>query len=206
MKTKILTNIIRFTVISLMVGLISSCGAEKKVVTKSDRKQIKMPFSDFKSDKKAFRAVGIQSSPDVSFAIEMAGNDARQKLAAQINSFVRNVSEDFSGQFAKSQYGTVDRDFYAKMEALGYNIVQQHLNNALIIGDEVYEVTNKQTGIVYEAHVAVELNRDDFENAYGNGVKELIKTDDKMETDFRLEQFKNTFEKQMDDFMKAKER
>ena len=185
--------------------IISGCGAEKKVVTKNDRKEVKLPFEDVQSDKKAFRAVGIQSSPDISFAIEMAGNDARQKLAAQINTLVKNVSEDFSGQFAKSQYGGVDRDFYAKMEALGYNIVQQQLSNALITGQKVYEVKNKRQGIVYEAHVAIELSRDDFEEAYGTGVKNMVKDNDKLETDFRLEKFKETFEKQMEEFSKSQQ-
>ena len=189
----------------LFALIISGCGAEKKVVTKNDRKEVDLPFDDVKSDKKAFRAVGIQSSPDISFAIEMAGDDARQKLAAQINTLVKNVSEDFSGQFAKSQYGGVDRDFYAKMEALGYNIVQQQLSNALITGQKVYEVKNKRQGIVYEAHVAIELNRDDFEEAYGSGVKNMVKDQDKLETDFRLEKFKETFEKQMEEFSKSQQ-
>jgi hypothetical protein len=192
----------KILVVVLAVALVSSC-ASKKVITKVDRKEIKRPFDDFLSDKKAFRAVGIQTSPDMSFAIEMAGNDARQKIAAQINSFVKNVSEDFSGQFAKSQYGGVDRDFYAKMEALGYNIVQQQISNAIIKGDRVFEVKNKKQGIVYEAHVAIELNRDDFENAYGTGIKNMVDSDDKMETDFRLQQFKDTFDKQMDEFVKS---
>ncbi len=188
-----------------MVVFIGGCGSEKKVVTKNDRKEISMPFEKIMSDKKAFRAVGIQTSPDVSFAVEMASNDARQKLAAQINSLVKNVSEDFSGQFAKSQYGSVDRDFYAKMEALGYNIVKQQLSNALIVGQKVFEVKNKRQGIVYEAHVAIELNRDDFENVYGTGVQNLVKDQDKLETDFRLEKFKETFDKQMEEFVKTQE-
>ena len=78
------------------------------------------------------------------------------------------------------------------MEALGYNIVQQRISNAIVKGQEVYEVKDKRMGIQYEAHVAIELNRDDFENAYGTGVKNLIDNDDKLETDFRLEQFKDT--------------
>ena len=72
-----------------LVAFLGSCSS-KKMVTKIDRKEIDRPFSDFVSDKKTFRAVGIQTSPDMSFAIEMAGNDARQQLAAQINSFVQN--------------------------------------------------------------------------------------------------------------------
>lgn len=197
---------ITFKIVSLvlLLAFVSSCKS-KKVVTKQKRQEIKRPFDDFQSDKKAFRAVGVQTSPDMSFAIEMAGNDARQKLAAQINSLVKNVSEDFSGQFAKSQYGGVDRDFYSKMEALGYNIVQQRLSNAIIKGDKVYEVKNKKQGIVYEAHVAIELNRDDFEKAYGTGVKNMVENQDKLETDFRLEQFKDTFEKQMNEFVKTQE-
>ncbi len=192
-----------FTLI-ILLAVVSSCKS-KKVITKVDRKEIKIPFNDFQSDKKAFRAVGIQTSPDMSFAIEMAGNDARQKLAAQINSLVKNVSEDFSGQFAKSQYGGVDRDFYAKMEALGYNIVQQRISNAIVKGEKVFEVKTKKQGIAYEAHVAIELNRDDFENAYGTGVKNIIENEDKMETDFRLQQFKDTFETQMDEFVKSQD-
>lgn len=197
---------ITFKIVSLvlLLAFVSSCKS-KKVITKQKRQEIKRPFDDFQSDKKAFRAVGVQTSPDMSFAIEMAGNDARQKLAAQINSLVKNVSEDFSGQFAKSQYGGVDRDFYAKMEALGYNIVQQRLSNAIIKGDKVFEVKNKRQGIVYEAHVAIELNRDDFEKAYGTGVKNMVENQDKLETDFRLEQFKDTFEKQMNEFVKTQE-
>ncbi len=186
----------------VLVAFISSCSS-KKVITKVKREEVDLPFASFQSDKKAFRAVGIQTSPDMSFAIEMAGNDARQKLAAQINSLVKNVSEDFSGQFAKSQYGGVDRDFYAKMEALGYNIVQQKISNAIVKGEKVYEVKDKRHGIQYEAHVAIELNRDDFENAYGTGVKNMVDDEAKMETDFRLEQFKDTFEKQMNEFVKS---
>ena len=139
----ILSNSFKLIIVILLIVFSNGCSS-KKVVTKIDRKEIKRPFSDFNSDKKAFRAVGIQTSPDMSFAIEMAGNDARQKLAAQINSLVKNVSEDFSGQFAKSQYGGVDRDFYAKMEALGYNIVQQQISNAIIKGDKVFELKNKR--------------------------------------------------------------
>ncbi len=200
----ICNNTYKVMIVIILIAFISSCGS-KKMITKIKREEVDMPFSKVTSDKKSFRAVGIQTSPDMSFAIEMAGNDARQKLAAQINSLVKNVSEDFSGQFAKSQYGGVDRDFYAKMEALGYNIVQQQISNALIIGEKVYELRNKRQGIVYEAHVAIELNRDDFENAYGTGVKNLVKDNDKLETDFRLEQFKDTFEKQMDEFIKTQE-
>ena len=200
----ICSNSFKVIIVIVLAVFINGCGS-KKMITKIDRKEVDLPFSKMTSDKKTFRAVGIQTSPDMSFSIEMAGNDARQKLAAQINSLVKNVSEDFSGQFAKSQYGGVDRDFYAKMEALGYNIVQQQISNALIVGEKVYELKNKRQGIVYEAHVAIELNRDDFENAYGTGVKNLVKEGDKMETDFRLDQFKETFEKQMDEFIKTQE-
>jgi len=195
---------LKLIVLAILIAFMGSCKS-KKMITKIDRDKVDLPFADFRSDKKAFRAVGIQTSSDMSFAIEMAGNDARQKLAAQINSLVKNVSEDFSGQFAKSQYGGVDRDFYAKMEALGYNIVQQKISNAIIKGQEVYKLTHKRQGIVYEAHVAIELNRDDFENAYGSGVKNMVESEDKMETDFRLDQFKDTFQKQMDEFVKTQD-
>ena len=91
------------------------------------------------------------------------------------------------------------------MEALGYNIVQQQISNSLIKGSKVFELSNKRQGLSYEAHVAIELNRDDFENAYGTGVKQLVQDEDKLETDFRLEKFKETFEKQMDEFVKSQQ-
>lgn len=179
---------------------IYSCSSSKKLSIK--REKVEKPFDKFYSDKKNFRAVGIQTSPDMSFALELAGTDARQKLAAQIKTLVRNVVQDYSGQYAKSSQLLVDRDFYAKMEALGYDIVEQEIYNALIKGDEVYKLTGPN-GIVYEAYVALELNKDDFEEAYANGVRNLISNDDKLEIDFRLEQFKDTFEKQMEEFAKS---
>ena len=187
-----------YPVAYLIVALfIAGCGS-KAPRSSVNRTEVALPFANHMSDKEAFRGVGAGKSPDQGFALEQAKLDARTNVAQEVETSVKSALERYREQY-NSTDDTVEASYGAKMEELTLNLVDQTLSNALVEDQKMYEL-NDGDRLLYEAHVAVTLRRDDFMNALEGAIEDnnAMSDDTKVQIEYDRQKFRQVFEQEME--------
>lgn len=176
---------------------IAGCGS-KAPRSSANRTEIEMPFAEHMSDKEAFRGVGTGKSPDQGFALEQAKLAARTNVAQEVETSVKSALERYREQY-NSTNDTAEASYGAKMEELTLNLVDQTLSNALIEDQKMYELDGGDR-LLYEAHVAVTLKRDDFMNALEGAIDDnnSMSDDTKGQIEYDRRKFRQVFEQEME--------
>ena len=187
---------------SLIIGFTAilfatACGS-KAPQSSANRTEIEMPFADHQTDDKAFRGVGVGQSPDRGFALEQAKLDARTSIAQEVATSVKSAIERYREEY-NSADDTVEASYGAKMEELTLNLVDQTLNNTRVEKQRMFELDNKDQ-LLYEAHVAVTLPRDDMINALERAIDERngMSEDDKVQIEYDRQRFREVFKQEME--------
>ncbi|MEM8964902.1 MAG: LPP20 family lipoprotein [Bacteroidota bacterium] len=186
---------LRYTLIGIIASLyLASCGS-KAPQSSVQRTEITLPFADHLSDKEAFRGVGMGKSPDQGFALDQARLDARTFIAQQVQTTVKSAVERYREQYDSSE-DTVGLAYNAKFEELTRNLVDQSLNNVMVDDQKMYEV-QQNNQLVYEAHVAMTLKRDDFVNAMEAATGGGMSDGTKLKIEYDRKKFREIFEQEM---------
>ena len=90
-------HLIKITTLLLVVISISSCGT-KKVSANENAREIVFPITNFQSDKSFIRSISSGTSPNMSFAKELAFKNAANEIAKTIGTRVKSVLEDYARQ------------------------------------------------------------------------------------------------------------
>ena len=173
-----------FVLITLIT--LSSCGS-KKTMANSGSKEITLPITNFTSDKNYIRSIAQGTSPDMSFAKELAFKNGVTEIAKLLNVKVKNLIRDFAEQ-EKIDNNT---DFKSEAQRMQTNSTEQSLSNIVIAQEKVYQ--NQDNSYTY--WLGLQLSREDVLN---NLNKQISNSKIKALHQDALE-FEKTFNKNFDE-------
>jgi len=180
----------------VMVFVISGCKSKEKAASVKDQGETLIEVycsgPEFQSDKEYFRANQLGESMDQATAKKKAMSNTRADLAAAIQTTVKAVIDNYLNSRELNKV----EDLEQKYEALSREVIDQKLTGVKTI----CEKTTKTSEGNYKTYIALELAGDELMNA----MNARLSQDDKLKIDYDYEQFKKTFDAEMDKM--AKER
>jgi hypothetical protein len=117
--------------------------------------EVKTPFSGnkYQSNKRLFRAVGSGQSVNLETSRDRAMLSARQRLAAEVQTQVKNVSESYRGE------RTIDDnmgDFNERFQQLTREVMNQVLVESQVFDSRTFISKDKRT---YTTYIAMEARK-----------------------------------------------
>jgi hypothetical protein len=152
--------------ISLIAAvLLVACGSQSPMGEK-----VKEPFtgSKYESNDRFFRATGKGSSIKDNIARGKADIEAKNQLAGQVSTNMRNVTDQYLGQTDNA----VGADVADKFQSLTRQVMNTGLADLRKIGEEKY-----YNGEEYTVYIAYEIKK----NAMFRFMKKQAKTDSKID-------------------------
>lgn len=173
----------------IAVAVMSSCSNKLKRAD-TRLKKIDQPFTTQKyfSDKKHFRSTGEGRAQDLTVARRIADTNAKQAIAAQMETQVRSVGE----QFLQNRSINSKLETTSKYEDVTRTVIDKTLKNVRIIDQESYQ--NKKGEYVH--YVAMEMSTKDV----ADKVIETISEDEQLKQDFDLERFRKIYEQELENY------
>ena len=175
---------------------MQSCGVSK---TKAFGKEVKVPLSQnkYKSDKKAFRARGNAESFNQGFAERTSITRARAELAAQIETKVKTVTEDYSKQYMTEDIAS--STFVEDVTSNTRSIVNQVINNSTPVASETLvkkqkNPSTRKKDLLYNVYTVVELNKDEIQKK----LDAALRNDRRLKDLYEKEKFMEVFDKEME--------
>jgi hypothetical protein len=149
-------------VVCLLASIAFSCGVGPF------GQKVKEPFrgSAYESNNRFFRAVGKGESSADNVAFGKADIEAKAQLAGQMNTTMKQVTDQYLGQTQKDQGADVDDKF----ESLVRQVMNTNIADLRKIGQEKY---HDKTTDKYTVFVAYEIKK----NAMFEFLKKQAKTD-----------------------------
>jgi hypothetical protein len=179
-----------------IVFIISGCKSKEKAASAKDQGETLIEVycsgPEFQSNNEYFRANQLGESMDQATAKKKAMSNTRAELAAAIQTTVKGVVDNY----LNSRELNKDEDLEKKYESLTREVIDQKLTGVKTI----CEKTTKTSEGKYKTYIALELAGDELMNA----MNARLSQDDKLKIDYDYEQFKKTFDAEMDKM--AKER
>lgn len=189
-------KIISITLNTLLIcGVVSfsmtSCKS-KKVVTPQNFGEVEIKThcagSEYQSTKKQFRFSAVGESIDQMTAKKKAMSEARAGLAAQINTRVKTVIDNYvkSGNYNNKE------ELMGNFEGMTREVVDQQLTGTTVICEKT---TMTQSGN-YKYYVCIELGSDELLISLNNRMTNA----EMLKVDYNYEKFKATFEEEMEKY------
>lgn len=170
-----------------------SCSSSKAVIAKGD-KEIAIPMSspEYRSDANYWRVVQMGTSTDVTMAKKVALQNARQDLAATLQSQVSAVIENY-GQNASMGAKSENETLY---QELARTVVNQSLVGADLAGEKLYQTEDGS----YRYHVCLQVAK----ASVAQQIAETLSEDERMKLEFDRERFQKIFDEEMAKVAQAK--
>lgn len=193
-------KIVRFAFMglaTLSLIVVASCGSknDKKTYdpgpTPEDEIDVTLPCTgpDFFSTDEYFRGTATGESLDQMTARKKALSNARAQLATDISSVMQVVGDNY----IKSTEVNNKEEVLERFEQNTRTIVNQKLKGVRQICEKATKV--KATG-KYKYYVAIELSGSELVDAYN----ETLSKDESLKVDYNYDKFKETFDKEMDNY------
>jgi hypothetical protein len=190
-----ITNVMMLAAL-VMVFIFSGCKSKEKATSVKDQGETLIEVycsgPEFQSNNEYFRANQIGESMDQATAKKKAMSNTRADLAAAIQTTVKGVIDNYLNSRGLNKV----EDLEQKYESLTREVINQKLTGVKTI----CEKTTKTSEGNYKTYIALELAGDELMNA----MNARLSQDDKLKIDYDYEQFKKTFDNEMDKM--AKER
>jgi hypothetical protein len=172
-------------VIAVVVIAVTSCGAPKAAVP--DEKLVEMYCSgpQYLSDATALRFTAIGTSMDQMTSKKKAMSDARAGLAAQIETTVKSVIDNY----VKSSTHNNKEDLSNRYEGLSREVVSQTLIGTRTVCEQMTKTKDGN----YKTYICVELGGPEILTSINN----RFSRDEFLKVDYDYEKFKKTFEEEM---------
>lgn len=178
-----------------LAALLVSCSSAKQVArntTPDGMVEQNLPFSEakYRSDATAYRAVQSGVSTEMSMAKKIAIQNARQEIAAAVQTDLSSVIENYtnSRQLPSEEIPSYERH----MTELAYSVVEQTLSGITLVNERLFKESNG----AYRHFVCLELSKEDMKN----GILERLKKDEKLASDFEFDEFKKIYEQKLAEF------
>lgn len=190
-----ITSVMMLAALVLAV-VISGCKSKEKAASTKDQGETLIEVyctgPEFQSNNEYFRASQVGESVDQATAKKKAMSNARADLAAAIETQVKGVIDNYVNSREMNNLEEAEERF----ESLTREVINQKLTGVKTI----CEKTTKTSTGNYKTYIALELAGDELMNA----MNERLSQDDKLKIDYDYEQFKKTFDAEMEKM--AKER
>jgi hypothetical protein len=171
----------------LAAMLLPGCKSSKDIQKTTGAQEITLPFSgkEYQSDDKAIRAKNVGKSPDLALSKKIAMQNANSELASKIKLTIQKVMDQYTNQ---RSVGNV-QEYENKVEEKVREIVNETLSGIKVIGEKVYQETDKS----FSYWVAIEISKEDVMNAaHGK-----LSRDQKLQLDYDQKKFNEEFDKAM---------
>ena len=145
---------------------------------------------EYQSSDDFFRSSSMGESTDQATSKKKALSNAKADLAGFIETTLKAT---FDNYVKDSEMNNVS-EVLEKYEGLSREVVNQRLNGIKVICEK-QTVTKNNT---YKSYVAIELSGD----AIASAMNERLSGDDKLFIDYNYEKYKETFDKEMENFKK----
>ncbi len=180
--------LIQFFTLALFAAFIVGCKGKKDTALPPDEKEVIVPCSgpDYFTNDKVFRANSLGESSDQRTAGLRALTNARNDLATSISVTVKTVTDNY----VNSREFNNKEEILERFESLNREVVNQELSGVRTICERLVRTKEGR----YKSYVAIELGSDTLIKAYN----ERLSTDERLRIDYDYEQFKKTFEAEMD--------
>ncbi|MCB9169190.1 MAG: hypothetical protein H6594_02440 [Flavobacteriales bacterium] len=195
-STRSRTSILLLSAAMLASGM-SACKSKKKAAeaTKPPTGEVEVTVlcsgPDYFTNKDYFRANAVGESMDQQTAKSKSLNAARGQLAADINTMVKRVVDNYVNSREMNNQEQLEERF----EGLTREVTEQRLSGTRTICEKL---TKTPEG-TYKSYIAIELSAQDLLSAYN----ERLSKDDQLRIDYDYERFKETFDQEMEN-MKGK--
>ncbi len=155
-------SIVKYSLVIAALTIISSSCGSKKVSATENSKEIVLPIKNFKSDKSFVRSISSGTSPNMSFAKELAFKNAVNEIAKSIDVRVKSFLEDYARQ------SEIDSsiDYKSEAERMATISTNQALKNTKIVEEKIFQNSDK----TYTYWVGVELSKEDLFNSLKNNI------------------------------------
>ncbi len=175
------------------LGVFAVACKSKKVAadqTPKDEVEVVVPCSgtDYFTTNQAFRSNSSGESMDQVTSKKKALTNARNELAASIQTIVKTVTDNY----VNSREFNNKEELEERFESLNREVVNQKLSGIKTICEKLVRTKEGR----YKTYVALELSADDLVTAYN----ERLSKDEKLKIDYDYEKFKKTFEEEMNKF------
>ncbi len=192
-KLSIFRSVFMLTTMAVFI-LLSGCKSKEKVSKVEDQGETLIEVycsgPDYQSNNEFFRANQVGESVDQATAKKKAMSNTRAELASAIQTTVKTVVDNYVNSRELNNVEEAEERF----ESLSREVVNQELTGVKTI----CEKTTKTSDGKYKTYIAIELAGNELMSA----LNERLSKDDKLKIDYDYEQFKKTFEKEMDKFEK----
>lgn len=183
MKT---TNLLLIPAIAVLT--LAGCKSKKTPIQKeTGAVEISVPFSskEFRSDEDNFRAKQVGKSPDLATAKKIAFQNAKSEMAANINSTIKRVTDQYTNQRTVGN----TQEFENKFEELAREVVNLEISNVREIGEKIF----KETDGSFSYWIAIEAAKKTiFEK-----LDSKISNDAKLKLDYDKQKFQSIFDAEM---------
>ncbi|MBK9284271.1 MAG: hypothetical protein IPM51_08095 [Sphingobacteriaceae bacterium] len=168
---------------------LTGCKSKKKqtIQKETGAVEISVPFSEskYRSDNDAFRAKQVGKSPDLATAKKIAFQNAKSEMAANINSTIKRVTDQYTNQ---RTIGNA-QEFENKFEELAREVVNLEMSNVKEIGEKIF----KEPDGSYSYWIAVEAGKKEvFEK-----LDAKISNNAKLKLDYDKQKFQQIFDAEM---------
>jgi predicted transcriptional regulator len=190
-----ITSAMMLGAIALTV-LISGCKSKEKAASTKDQGETLIEVycsgPEYQSNNEFFRANQVGESLDQATAKKKAMSNARADMASAIQTTVKGVIDNYVNS---RELNNVE-DAEERFESLTREVIDQKLTGVKTI----CEKTTKTSTGNYKTYIALELAGDELMNA----MNARLSQDDKLKIDYDYEQFKKTFDAEMEKLAKEK--
>lgn len=175
----------------VVAGGLTSCKKKKAVVEKEVAGEVLIEQHcsgpEFFSNGEFFRANNLGESMDRATSKKKAMANARADLASAITTTMRGVIDNYVNSREMNNKEEVEERF----EGLTREVLDQQLVGTKTICEKM---TQKTDGSGFVTYVAIELSGQDLLGKY----HDRLSKDDRLQIDYDYEQFKETFDAEMD--------
>lgn len=173
---------------AIAVLTLAGCKSKKQPIQKETGAiEISVPFStkEFRSDEDNFRAKQVGKSPDLATAKKIAFQNAKSEMAANINSTIKRVTDQYTNQRTVGN----KQEFENKFEELAREVVNLEISNVREIGEKIF----KETDGSFSYWIAIEAGK----KTIFDKVDAKISKDAKLQLDYDKQKFQNIFDAEM---------
>ena len=178
----------------LVFIIIGGCKSKEKAVKDPGETLIEVYCSgpDYQANSEYFRANQVGESLDQATAKKKALSNARADLASSVETTIKGVVDNYVNSRELNNTEEVEERF----ESLTREVINQKLTGVKTI----CEKTTKTDDGNYKTYIAIELAGDELMNS----MNERLSNDAKLKIDYDYEQFKKTFEEEMNKLEKER--
>jgi len=174
--------------------MLSSCGGSKGTTSSTPPPADEVLVNtycdgpEYQTSSTELRSQGLGESTDQATSQKIAYSNAKAELAGKISTLVKEVTDNYVNQREMNN----DPDVRERFESLTRTVVNQELQGVKTI---CKKVTKTKEG-KFKTYLALELVGAELVGYLNEG----ISADDQLKIDYDYEKFKETFEKEMEEF------